>query len=138
VDGGATQQVMLFSPQIPSELIDEAVGSEVERAVYVVVNNKLEKPYEPVRPRLAAIARKAASSLIGGSGSGDIYRIFTVAERDGLDLNITAIPRSFDAEPEAMFDPDYMRALYEVGYETGLSGRAWSSYPPGYAPSPQD
>ena len=115
VDGGATQQVMLFSPQIRSDLIDAAVGAEVERSVHVVVNNKLQKPYAPVRPRLAAIAGKAASSLIGGSGSGDIYRIFAVAERDGIDLDVTAIPRGFDAEADGMFDPDYMRALDEVG-----------------------
>jgi len=137
VDGGATQQVMLFSPQIRSDLIDAAVGAEVKRSVHVVVNNKLQKPYAPVRPRLAAIAGKAASSLIGGSGSGDIYRIFAVAERDGIDLNVAAIPRDFDAEADAMFDPGYMRALYEVGYEAGLSGETWSANPPGYAPAPE-
>jgi predicted acylesterase/phospholipase RssA len=135
VDGGATQQVMLYSPAIRTRDMDRAIGARVEREVYVVVNNKLAKPYDPVRPRLASIAGKAASSLIGGSGSGDLYRIFAVAERDGLALNILAIPPDFDAEPTEMFDPAYMGALYRLGFETGLRGDAWSPYPPDYAPT---
>jgi predicted acylesterase/phospholipase RssA len=133
VDGGATQQVMLYSPALRTTDIDEALGVEIDRTVYVVMNNKLSKPYSPVRPRVFSIAGTAASSLIGGSGSGDIYRIFTVAQRDGLDLRITAIPPGFDAEPEEMFDPAYMTALYEFGEDIGRSGEAWSSHPPDYA-----
>jgi len=133
VDGGATQQVILYSPAIRTTDIDERLGVEIERSVYVVMNNKLSKPYAPVRPRVFSIAGTAASSLIGGSGSGDIYRIYTVARRDGLDLAITAIPPDFDAEPEEMFDPAYMTALYELGRERGRSGDAWRSHPPDYA-----
>ena len=134
VDGGATQQVMLYSPAIRTGNVDAEIGVPVKRVVYVIVNNKLEKPYEPVRPRIFSIAGKAASSLIGGSGSGDLYRIFAVAQRDGLDLNILGIPQDFDAEPTEMFDPVYMQALYELGYGIGLEGEAWSPYPPDYAP----
>lgn len=134
VDGGATQQVMLYSPAIRTGRIDEAAGADIQRAVYIVINNKLDKPYEPVRPRIFSIAGKAASSLIGGSGSGDLYRIFAVAQRDGIDLNIVGIPRDFDLEPEELFDPVYMGALYDLGYETGLEGEAWRPYPPDYVP----
>lgn len=134
VDGGATQQVMLYSPSLRTTDLDAAIGAEIDREVYVVMNNKLGKPYDPVRPRLASIAGTAASSLIGGSGSGDIYRIFAVALRDGIDLNVISIPRDFDAEPNEMFDPVYMTALYNVGLQLGLSGEAWSPYPPDYAP----
>lgn len=134
VDGGATQQVMLYSPSLRTSDLDAVIGADIDRKVYVVMNNKLGKPYDPVRPRLASIAGTAASSLIGGSGSGDIYRIFAVAQRDGIDLNVISIPRDFDAEPNEMFDPVYMTALYNVGLELGLSDNAWSPHPPDYAP----
>lgn len=134
VDGGATQQVMLYSPAIRTGRIDEAAGASIQRVTYIVINNKLDKPYDPVRPRIFSIAGKAASSLIGGSGSGDLYRIFAVAQRDGIDLNIVGIPRDFDLEPEELFDPVYMGALYELGYKVGFEGEEWSPYPPDYAP----
>ncbi|QIE55746.1 hypothetical protein G5B40_09965 [Pikeienuella piscinae] len=134
VDGGATQQVILFSPELRMSELDERTGAKVDRRVWVVVNNKLRKPYDPVRPRVFDIAAKAGSSLIGGSGSGDVYRIYAVAERDGAALEVISIPPDFSADPEEMFDPVYMGKLYQVGYDQGLSGEHWSPYPPGFAP----
>ncbi|MEM8819561.1 MAG: patatin, partial [Pseudomonadota bacterium] len=134
VDGGATQQVILYSPQFSSKALDEAVGVDVERSVYVVINNKLRKPYDPVRPRIYSIAGRAASSLIGGSGTGDIYRIFTVAQRDDIDFNVVAIPTSFDVEAEDLFDPVYMGALYDLGFDYGEAGDRWSPYPLDFVP----
>lgn len=136
VDGGATQQVMLFSPSLPLRAFDEAVGARFDRTTYVVMNNKLDKPYDPVRPRLVAIAARAASSLLSGSGSGDIYKIFAIAQRDGIDLNVLWIPEDFAVEAEEPFDPVYMKALYDLGYAHGLAGDRWSPYPPDFAPWP--
>lgn len=136
VDGGATQQVMLFPPDLPMLALDQAVGARFDRRLYVVINNKLDKPYSPVRPRLIAIAGQAASSLLGGSGTGDIYRIFAVAERDNINLNVMSIPKDFDRQASEPFDPVYMKALYDLGYEMGVAGDRWSPTPPDYAPWP--
>lgn len=134
VDGGATQQVMLFTPAFSLRRIDEASGVAFDRDLYIVMNNQLDKPYDPVRPRVLSIAGKAASSLLGGSGTSDLYKIFAVAQRDGIDLNILAIPTEFDLEAKEAFDPVYMKALYDLGYEIGLEGGRWSPYPPDYDP----
>jgi len=136
VDGGATQQVMFFTPDFPMLALDRAVGATFDRTLYVVINNKLKKPYTPVRPRVIAIAGQAASSLLGGSGVGDIYKIFAVAERDNIDLNVMSIPKDFDEEASEPFDPIYMKALYDLGYEIGLAGDRWSPNPPDFAPWP--
>lgn len=136
VDGGATQQVMLFAPEVPMKRIDDALGAEIDRTVYVVMNNKLDKRYEPVRPRLAAIAARSASSLLGGAGGGDIYKIYAVAARDEMKLNVLAIPKSFDLEASEPFDPVYMSALYKLGREIGVEGPKWSPTPPDFTPYP--
>ena len=34
------------------------------------------------------------------------------------------------------FDPEYMKALYELGYEYGLAGDRWIDRPPDYTPWP--
>ncbi len=136
VDGGATQQVLLFSPSFSIQAVDEKSGFDVERNVYVVLNNKIEKPYRPVDPDAFSIAGTAVSSLLVGSGSGDVYRFFAIAERDGIDLQVTSIPKDFDLEPQEAFDPVYMRALYDFGYQTGRNGVEWSAYPPDFVPWP--
>jgi hypothetical protein len=134
VDGGATQQLMLFSPDFSLRRVEQAEGLDVDRTVWVVINNKLRKPYDPVEPLIVSIAGKASSSLIGGSGSGDIYKIYAVAKRDGMDLNIVSVPPDFDAEAQEPFDPLYMKALYDAGYALGVKGDAWSPTPPGFLP----
>lgn len=136
VDGGATQQVMFFSTEFPVKQIDEAVGVQFDRSIYVVINNSLRKPYKPVRPRVIAIAGAAASSLIGGAGTGDVYKIFAIAERDDIELNVISIPKGFDLEAEEPFDPVYMKALYDIGYNEGVSGAKWSNIPPDFATWP--
>lgn len=135
VDGGATQQVMLYAPEIRTQDIVGEVGARMSRRIWVVVNNKLRKPYEPVRPTAFSVAAKAASSLLSGSGSGDVYRIFAIAERDRAKLNVISIPRDFDGVPSEVFDPVYMKRLYDLGYEAGLAGDQWSPYPLDFAPS---
>lgn len=136
VDGGATQQVMLFSPDFPIRQVDEQLGVQVNRSIYVLINNKLQKPYEIVRPRVLAIAGSSISSLLGGAGAGDVYKIYAIAERDDMDLHVTWIPRDFDAVSEEIFDPKYMKALYDLGYEHGLAGDRWIDRPPDFKPWP--
>jgi hypothetical protein len=132
VDGGATQQVMFLNPAFSLKGIDRALGVPFERTLYVIINNQLRKAYHPVRPRLVAIAGVAASSLIGGSGTGDIYRIYALAQRDDLDLKIMEIPRDFAGEADEPFDPIYMKQLYGLGYQMGKDGDAWQATPPGF------
>ena len=136
VDGGATQQVIFFSPEFPMRRIDRKLGVRFDRSIYVIVNNKLIKPYNPVRPRLVQIAGAAVSSLIGGSGSGDVYRIFSITTRDDIDFNLVWIPRDFDMEPQEPFDPVYMQALFDLGYEYGLAGDRWLTRPSDFNPGP--
>ncbi len=129
VDGGATQQVTFMNPGLPLRRVDRAVGARIDREMWIVINNKLRKPYQPVAPRVLPIAGRAASSLIGGSGGGDVYKIFALAERDGVRLNLISIPPDFDAEPVEPFDPVYMRALFDLGVEAGLAGDRWLDRP---------
>lgn len=133
VDGGATQQVMLFSPEMPINVVDEVFGVEIDRTLYVIINNSLVKPYHPVAPGILSIAERAASSLISGSGGGDLYKIYAVAARDNIDFRAVWVPHEFDLEPAEAFDPAYMKALYDLGYRYGLEGNHWRNHPPNFA-----
>ena len=62
---------------------------------------------------------------------GDVYRLYLAACRDGLDFRLAFIPDTFDVEPQEPFDPDYMRALFDLGYSLAREGMRWQSAPPG-------
>ena len=134
VDGGAVQQVMFLSPSFPLRRIDRALGARFDREAWVVVNNKLRKPYAPVAPRVLPIAATAGGSLLGGSGGADVYRIFALAQRDRVRLNIISIPTDFSDHAVEPFDPVYMSALFDLGFAAGLAGEGWSSRPLDFEP----
>ena len=87
--------------------------------------------WSAVKPRLAAIAGKSISSLIKTQGIGDLYRMYSNAKRDGVAFNAIWVPASFAMKEKEPFDQQYMRALFNVGYETGKNGIPWSQLPPG-------
>ena len=87
-------------------------------------------------PDRAVIFCKPASSLIGGSGTGDIYKIFAIAQRDDVAFRLISVPKEFELEAEEPFDPVYMKALYDVGYEYGLAGDRWAPRPLDFTPWP--
>ena len=84
----------------------------------------------PSKPRLTAIVGKSISSLIKNQGIGDLYRMYALAQRDGIAFNATWVPESFTMKETTPFEPKFMRALFELGYERGKTGVAWSRQPP--------
>lgn len=70
--------------------------------------------------------------LIRTQGIGDFYRIATLADRDGLDFEITWIPEgtneSLGVTPTEEFDPKYMKALFEFSQQLTLKGETWTNF----------
>jgi hypothetical protein len=78
------------------------------------------------------IAARAISSLIQTQGMGDLYRIYSIAERDGLDFNLAYIPTSFTRTLKEPFETAYMKELFQVGYDMAVKGFPWVKAPPGF------
>ena len=79
------------------------------------------------------IIRRAIESLIQSQGIDDLFRIYLHAETDGIDFNAAFIGKDFDHKHEEEFDRDYMRALYDYGYQAGRQGYPWQKTPPNYS-----
>jgi len=59
-------------------------------------------------------------------GIGDAYRIYVIARRDGINVKATWIPLdSVTVTSQEAFDPAYMSALFEYGYQRAIKGDAW-------------
>lgn len=107
------------------------MGVKGRPTVHVIRNASLDPDYKPVKPRIVPIASSSISALIRTQGIGDMYRIYLGARRDRVDYRLTFIPAEFTAEPEEMFDPEYIKPLFELGRQRGRDGTAWQNAPPG-------
>lgn len=126
-DGGTMAQVFLYPPSL-----DIANAPKRERILYIIRNARLDPEWANVERRTFSIAARAISSLTRTQGIGDLYRIYTTAQRDNLDFNLTYIPATFGVPHKEEFDTAYMRALYDVGFQAAQSGYRWQKYPPGF------
>ncbi|HEU0223424.1 MAG TPA: patatin-like phospholipase family protein, partial [Paracoccaceae bacterium] len=131
VDGGATSQVTLASPQLAGALASQkALRTAFHRKLYVLMNNDVLPVYTPVRPRLPAIGSTAISSLIRAGGIGDVYKLYTLAAENGVEFKVAWIPTGLPCAPEEAFDPDFMTCLFAIGEEAFRRGTLWREVPP--------
>jgi hypothetical protein len=146
VDGGTVAQVMLYPPSFGGQdfLGDDTrdvarLRSTIKRrpySLYVIRNARPGADFETVDRSTLKIVGRAVSTLISTQGIGDLYQLYLIAQRDGLDYNVTWIPDAFTDKLKEPFEQAYMVKLYGFGREAMKSGKAWSKYPPGYNPVP--
>jgi len=116
VDGGTTAQIFLY-PSFDNwaEVVKKFEVRGMPKA-YLIRNSRIDDDYDPVTPKIRPILIKSVSNLIRSQGVGDLYRIHSLAQRDGIDLKITWIPsENVDVKSEQVFDPKYMTALFDFG-----------------------
>ena len=132
VDGGASAQVFVYPPGLRINQYGIAHGITRKRVLYIIRNARLDPQWADVRRQTLSIAGRATSSLIQTQGIGDLYRIYSVSQRDGVDFNLASMPETFNIKLRYPFDPKYMNALFQVGYDLGKAGYQWAKVPPGF------
>ncbi len=138
VDGGASSQVFLYPSAIDWARVLRHLDVPTEPTVYVIRNSFLDPIGVIVKRRIFPIAGRTISSLIRTQGIGDLYRIYALAQRDGLDFNLAYIPGDFTERPTEQFDKVWMRKLYQFAFEMGKSGYDWRSSPPDFVDNPEE
>jgi predicted patatin/cPLA2 family phospholipase len=130
VDGGVTTEVFLMPAGL--SLRKDPHGRMLKARLYVIRNGRTTPEFSVVKANLPAIAGKAIGSLIDTQAVGDLYRLYAISKRDGIDYNVIEIPPTFTVKAQSPFDNFFMRELYKTGYEMGRAGIAWQKYPPGF------
>jgi hypothetical protein len=126
-DGGVMTQVF---GAIFLERLMELTGDK--GGCYLIRNECIVPDWKPVKPRVIPIAGRTVGTLIKTQGIGDLYRAFVVSQAVGMDFNLATIPESFDMKSKSEFDPEYMTALFDLGYKQARDGTAWMKEPPNY------
>jgi predicted acylesterase/phospholipase RssA len=136
VDGNTAAQVFLYPAAVRLRDVASTVGVERERKLYIIRNGRLDPEWAQVERKTLPIAAQAISTLVQYQGIGDLYRIYSVTQRDGLDFNLAYIPPTFVTPHTTEFDTVYMRALYDLAYSMAEKGYVWTKQPPVLIPMP--
>jgi len=134
VDGGVMTEVFFYGNILD---LDEAVKNlgikrHVNDRIFIIRNNQIGARYEEVEIDVLSIAGRALSSLTTTQGVGDLYRIYAVTQREGIEFNLASVPHDFKPNPKEAFDQVEMKRLYDLGYDMALNGYPWEKLPPFY------
>lgn len=123
-------QTFLYPPSIKLAELSDTLGIQRKRTAYIIRNARLDAEWATVERRTMSIAGRAIASLIHSQGIGDLYRIYGTAKQDGVDYNLAYIGSEFKVEHKKDFDTEYMRALFDYGYQLARKGYPWRKTPP--------
>ncbi|MDD2893312.1 MAG: patatin-like phospholipase family protein [Halothiobacillaceae bacterium] len=129
VDGGTTSQVFIYPPNIKLGKLSHQHGGERRRELFVIMNDLIHPDREQTERSVFHIAGRAIGTLIHSQGVGDLYRLYTTTQRDGVKFNYTYIPADFKHPNANVFNTDYMRALYARGFQEATSVTPWQHIP---------
>jgi predicted acylesterase/phospholipase RssA len=132
VDGGITRQVFIAPSVFSFASHDHQSGrSATKSRLFVIRNGKIDPEWQSVSENVVSITQRSISTLIKNQGIGDLYRIYSITKRDGIDFNLASIPPDFSETSDEPFDQKYMIALFDRGYNLASHNYSWVKAPPG-------
>ena len=136
-DGGTVTQVFFFDGVLDLRAAArEAFGMNHGDigSLYIIRNGQLAPQPKQIQRRLPDISSRAISTMVKTAALNDLFRIYSFAQRDGVDFNYVDIPDDYESRSKELFDQAEMNRLFEIGYQLAISGDAWQKLPPGLAP----
>jgi len=128
VDGGVTAPVLTLPEAFL--LRNGAFARGLRMNIYVLVNDKVERDFQLVPNSTIGIAARASGSVIKTQIRSVLYETYDFARRNNFGFNLTYIDKELPSPTSAGFEANYMRALYQYGYERARAGDFWVKAPP--------
>lgn len=128
-DGGLGGQFFVAPPALMATSSDYHLPAT---ALYIVVNTGLEPDFKLVERFAPSILTQAVGAAVKVDTRLMLTLSYAVAKRSGIAFNVATIPSSFDAPSRGAFDPKYMGALFQTGFEQGKGESPFSPEPPPY------
>ena len=132
VDGGVGGQFFVAPAALMSAMSDYRLPAT---QLYIVVNSGLEPSFEVVPQSTPSILAQSVGMAVQVDTRFMVDRAFMLAKRSNVGFNVASIPPTFNTPSRGPFDPDYMKALFQTGYDLGNSATPFSAEPPRYSGS---
>ena len=134
-DGGLTREAFIGPPDLDWTAATRALQTAPQVNFFVIRNGRAKAEYMVMEPRLLPLGQHAMHQLAQSLGVADLHRIYLRAQSEHASFRAAWIGSDFSAPWSGWYDPGYVEALFDYGYEKALSGDVWRTDPPGLAPA---
>lgn len=126
VDGAVINQVFLYPSRGMVELRKALPKPYVRKLhAYIIRNGKLGPEWVGTRRRTSNIFARSIGTLLHMQGLSDLKHLHDVVTGDGVDFNCAYIGDDFTFSHAVRFDTDFLRRLYQYGFDQSAKGLAW-------------
>ncbi|GEM77789.1 patatin-like phospholipase family protein [Vibrio superstes] len=129
VDGGLAAQVFYNPSNFDYKLVSESLNLTNPPQLDVIRNGFLKSPYKQVNDKGVALLTKSVSGLTVMQTRGDMYRMKYLSSDKGLEMQFTYLDQDFSEAKQSkdLFDLEYMKAIYQYGYDKAVTGGLWDT-----------
>lgn len=126
-DGGLIAQFFVAPESLLSSTSDYRLPAS---ELYIVINTSLKPDFQVTERTLISIIGRSVVIGVKTLTRLMMDRAYIAAKRSGIGFAVATIPSDFDVPSRGAFDPEYMKALYDVGFDQGKSPNPFSHEPP--------
>jgi hypothetical protein len=130
VDAGVVGQTFLYPVYLGYRMNLRSGEFARERHAYIIRNGRLDPDWASVNRDFLTIIQRSIATMIHYLGYNDMLRIYDTTRRDNVDYNLAFIEPDFAKPKSELFDPEYMKALFDYAFAKGRRGYAWHKAPP--------
>jgi hypothetical protein len=124
VDGGVRANLLVVPESFLLSSVPPVLPGTYPR-VYIVLNSKLDQEFEVVQSRALQIVSRSFGTAVKANTQNTLIATYDFARRNRWDFNLAAIDGDYPTTTSYGFDSNYMRGLYQYGYEQGSRGNPW-------------
>jgi hypothetical protein len=128
-DGGAWSQVFTI-PEGMLVSADPQLRPDAGRVnLYVIVNNILEPEFQLVPNSTLGVLQRTYSTVSKSQTRASLDATYEFTRRVGLKFHVAAIDRLIPYPANDPFNPEYMRTLYQIGFDEATTAAVWKDAP---------
>ena len=134
VDGGVIAEFFLWGATMDVSKAIDALELQQRRqtAIYIIRNSQIDPEPKQVPRDLVPIATRSMNTLLKAVSMGDLFRLWSLCERDGVDFNYIGIPAEHPEADTSSFDPAEMERLFALGRHIATGDHPWRKQPPAF------
>jgi predicted patatin/cPLA2 family phospholipase len=139
VDGGAASQTFLRLPPGAERPADGVTGWLAGSNLYVLTAGKLYAP--PLEGKIGFLKRVTStiSAALYALYRSELTNLYAFCGVSGMTFHTIAVPEDTEVPANSMtFEPEAMKRLFKLGYESAINGVNWRLTPPGTEPGEEE
>ncbi len=100
-------------------------------SIHLILNYKLTPEFAPPdrNPTTLSVIGLGIATTVKTAARLEAMGAHSAARLQGIDLKLAYVPSEFHAVSRGVIDPEYMKALFELGVREGMSGNPFRTEP---------